>query len=714
MLKYIIIFLTAVLSLCAESRTPTEHCDLQVEFRVFELRYEKDMQGLENELQNEKAYFDNLFLNIDKKFEERQSVLEEGRAWIDTWLTGIAIIVTFFGVIFPIIFIIAGIGYKNIINAMISKTKGDIDTLLSTTKETTTHESKKVKDQLDQLASRIIEQAEKVDISIQDAVKKTDYQIERAHTQLKEVTIKSDLMVEKVRDSLKEVSNKSEILVEKAVENQDKILDARQKLSDLIQRTESEVQLLLKQAQSDANKISRLADETAENAEKKPEEVVRIANEIKNDVKASAFEKAQAEAYYLQTEKRYDEAIRQWEIILGIEDISQKDMKNSILNKMYLKYLKYKDNHNSALFSELTQECETYITYFGEGLKVYFILSAAYEQNEDYDKTDDIYQKSLKLGPDDAYLNNIYANFLSNISADYDGAEKYYQKALKLKPDDADINGDYANFLKNIREDYDGAEEYYPKALILKPDHAYINGNYANFLSDIREDYDEAEKFYRKAIELKPNDANINGNYAVFLSDNREDYDGAEKYYRKALELNPVDAGISGNYANFLKNIRKNYDIAEKYYRKALDLKPDLAVINSNFAIFLSDIRENFDEAEQYYQKALELKPDYANCNSNYTKYLIEKGALSEAKDFLSKSFKLNSGKQKYLDLELWFYSFSVFYEEYPKSKVKIEALLSMGVRSKGWFLDKIVAVAEKQKHPEIEKVCEFAIKISE
>lgn len=64
--------------------------------------------------------------------------------------------------------------------------------------------------------------------------------------------------------------------------------------------------------------------------------------------------------------------------------------------------------------------------------------------------------------------------------------------------------------------------------------------------------------------------------------------------------------------------------------------------------------------------------------------------------------------------LELWFYCFAAFPKKFPEGRQKIEGLLEQGIKSMGWDLSEIVKIAEREKHPEIEKVKEFAKRISD
>ena len=341
----------------------------------------------------------------------------------------------------------------------------------------------------------------------------------------------------------------------------------------------------------------------------------------------------------------------------------------------------------------------------------YFELLA--QQETDTKRKEKIYKSGLDKFPETYELVSGYAKFLHYIRKSLE-AEKYYKKALELKPEDAAINGNYAVFLQYTKKDSDEAEKYYKKALELKPEDANINGNYAVFLKDIKKDSDEAEKYYKKALELKPESAAINVKYAHFLKDIKKDSDEAEKYYKKALELKPESAAINVKYAHFLKDIKKDSDEAEKYYKKALELEPENTATNGNYAIFLQQIKRDNNEAEKYYKKILELDPEDAVINGNYALLLLQRGQLNEAKKFIDKAFHYNQlYEQEELKLELWFYRYACFYEDYPESKEQVTRLLNDGIRSPGWNLTDLVEKVKEMHHPEYAQVVKFANQIS-
>ncbi len=94
-------------------------------------------------------------------------------------------------------------------------------------------------------------------------------------------------------------------------------------------------------------------------------------------------------------------------------------------------------------------------------------------------------------------------------------------------------------------------------------------------------------------------------------------------------------------------------------------------------------------------------------------KHLIGRRELVRAESLIQKVFKLNQDKREDLSLELWFYRYAVFFEVYKDTEEKIEDLLNKGVKSIGWYLDDVLEVAKELGHPDYNKLCEFAKRIT-
>ena len=225
-------------------------------------------------------------------------------------------------------------------------------------------------------------------------------------------------------------------------------------------------------------------------------------------------------------------------------------------------------------------------------------------------------------------------------------------------------------------------------------------------------DPEKIASIYEEGLKKCPDSHELMNNYAISLRV-KKDYSQAEKYHLRALELAPDNANINGSYAVFLR-VKKDYSQAEKYYLKALELAPDNANINGNYAVFLR-VKKDYSQAEKYHLKALELAPDNANINGNYVLLLLQQRHFEKAKNLIDKTFQLIQPHEKTLELELWFYRYACFYQDYPESKSQVDSLLQDGVRSPGWLLEDLLeTVREMVQHPEYDQVAQFAKQICE
>ncbi len=129
----------------------------------------------------------------------------------------------------------------------------------------------------------------------------------------------------------------------------------------------------------------------------------------------------------------------------------------------------------------------------------------------------------------------------------------------------------------------------------------------------------------------------------------------------------------------------------------------------------MSDVRKNYDKAEELFRRAIELEPNDANALGNYAKLLITLGRFEEAKINIVKSFELINNNQDYepLELELWFYCYAIFYDDYPNAEEKIKSLLDKEVTSPNWDLNGVIDVAKERGHPDFEKLKMYAGLIS-
>ena len=86
---------------------------------------------------------------------------------------------------------------------------------------------------------------------------------------------------------------------------------------------------------------------------------------------------------------------------------------------------------------------------------------------------------------------------------------------------------------------------------------------------------------------------------------------------------------------------------------------------------------------------------------------------MQNAKKLILKAFELNQNENNDLSLELWFYRYAIFFDEYIEAKKNIEVLLKKGIRSPGWYLDDVLVAAKELGHPDYKHLCELKKRIT-
>ncbi|XP_010535389.1 PREDICTED: uncharacterized protein LOC104810716 isoform X2 [Tarenaya hassleriana] len=102
---------------------------------------------------------------------------------------------------------------------------------------------------------------------------------------------------------------------------------------------------------------------------------------------------------------------------------------------------------------------------------------------EEYERTEEMYEKGLAEEPDNPLLLANYAQFLYLVSGDYDRAEEYFERATGREGGgDAEAYNKYGNFMWRGRKDEWGAEEKFLEAISMEPTNPFYAANYAHFL----------------------------------------------------------------------------------------------------------------------------------------------------------------------------------------------------------------------------------------
>lgn len=197
------------------------------------------------------------------------------------------------------------------------------------------------------------------------------------------------------------------------------------------------------------------------------------------------------------------------------------------------------------------------------------------------------------------------------------------------------------------------------------------------------------------------------------LAKNEPDYEKRKAIYLEALEHYPNTAWLLSEFIYFLKMIKQDYNELEAYYKRLLKINPNHRNNYGHYANYLSLIKKDYREAEKYHLKAMQIDEQSANKNGNFAQHLLILGRKEEANEFLKEAFKLNNGEKRTLLLELWFYRYAHYNNEFPEAEIKIERLLNEGIKSAGWILEDNVYKAIIDGHPEPEKLKALAKKIT-
>ena len=277
------------------------------------------------------------------------------------------------------------------------------------------------------------------------------------------------------------------------------------------------------------------------------------------------------------------------------------------LKKLENKINIIKNKLSVGKFDEVIRDSKSLIKKFSGQPIIYNILSLAYQQNGENDKSIDLLTNALKKNP-----KNIF--FLNNMGA------SYYNK-------------------KNLVE----AEYYFNRALEINPNYINALNNLGNLKKDL-DLVDEAKNFYIKSIKLNDNVAETHFNLGILYQESG-DFEKSLYHYKKTLEINPKFVKADHGIANITKYSSKN-----KHF---LDMQKKLTDENLN----------DFEKSELHFAvgKAYDDLKDYKNsffhvehANSlkkKITKYNIEDDVklFDNIKSFFSKIFlnQLNSNKKK-------------------------------------------------------------------
>ena len=129
----------------------------------------------------------------------------------------------------------------------------------------------------------------------------------------------------------------------------------------------------------------------------------------------------------------------------------------------------------------------------------YSYLGDTYFQLKDHEKSDEAYEKVLKIEPDNVLVLNNYAYYLSLRNVNLDKAETMAKKAVELEPDNSSYLDTYGWVLFRLGK-YEDAKEWIEKAIEKGEESAVVIEHYGDVLWKLN-DKKEAVKYWEKALK---------------------------------------------------------------------------------------------------------------------------------------------------------------------------------------------------------------------
>jgi Tfp pilus assembly protein PilF len=167
-----------------------------------------------------------------------------------------------------------------------------------------------------------------------------------------------------------------------------------------------------------------------------------------------------------------------------------------------------------ALTQQRLNDLSTAIKYYERALEInpsdlslISSLALAYNSNKQYKESNDMYEKALRVDPENALLLNNYAYNLSTRGENLEKALDMSRRAVNKEPGNPSYL-DTFGWIFYMMKDYKSALEYIERAVS-------INGSNAVLLDHLGDSHfalknvKKAVYFWKKAFELSPNNLQI-------------------------------------------------------------------------------------------------------------------------------------------------------------------------------------------------------------
>ncbi len=345
---------------------------------------------------------------------------------------------------------------------------------------------------------------------------------------------------------------------------------------------------------------------------------------------------------------------------------------------------------NQKKFKETEQELLRLSNFDKTEPRYYAYLADFYIEQNKLDEAKLMYDKILKIDPnnpsinlalhdyysaqgkdDDAFacLKKAFQNPDLEIEYKVDAARYYYSRAekqpesnyysrglelseilIKTHPKDAKGNAIYADFLilaGNIK----GASKYYYLAAANETIDFRVWGQLLFADSELRQ-YDSLEHHSAIAMELFPNQPTtyfFNGIANMQLRNHKK----AAQSLKDGLEFVVDNKALMMDFYSNMGDAYfylKDYPKSDKAFDDALKINADNTYVLNNYAYYLSLRKENLDKAEKLSKKTNELTPNNRNYMDTYGWILYQQKKYKEAEEWLSAAAKIGPPKADILE----------------------------------------------------------------
>ncbi|WP_207426513.1 tetratricopeptide repeat protein [Pedobacter sp. SYSU D00535] len=188
-------------------------------------------------------------------------------------------------------------------------------------------------------------------------------------------------------------------------------------------------------------------------------------------------------------------------------------------------------------YADVIKDGEEALTLFPNQSTLYFLTGLGYSQNKKHEKAVDYFQNALTL---EAENKELQSQIYSSLGDSYNALQRFkesdasYEKALELSPDNTYVLNNYAYYLSLRGEALARAEEMSLRSNKLMPDNASFEDTYAWVLFKQKK-FAEAKKWIEKAIKHNSNSGVQLEHYGDILF-NLGEKEQALEQWRKAKE----------------------------------------------------------------------------------------------------------------------------------------------------------------------------------